>query len=394
MSEMKSARPQTVAAHAGRDPFSNHGIVNPPVYHASTVLFETMADMQRAPRPGETRYGRYGTPTTRALEEAVSAMEGAHATVSVSSGMAAITTALLAYVRAGDHILVSDGAYFPTRKYCDEALTRIGVETTYFDPMMGGDVASLIRPNTRVVFSESPSSLTFETPDSPAIAAAARAHGAVSMIDATWGGLMYFPAFDHGYDVTIHAGTKYVVGHADAMMGLIGCRDAEVEKAVRTMAHLLGQCAGPDDCYLALRGLRTLPLRLKAHWEAGVEIAKWLQSRPEVARVLHPALPDDPGHERWRRDFTGACGLFGVILNPAPREAVAAMVENMHLFKMGFSWGGYESLMIPTTPETSRTATEWTADGQCLRLHIGLEAIEDLIMDLTEGFGRLVAATK
>lgn len=393
MSETKSVRPETVAAHAGRDPFANHGVVNPPVYHASTVLFEKVEDLHRAPRPGETRYGRYGTPTTRALEEAAAALEGAAGCVSVSSGMAAITTALLAFVRAGDHILVSDGVYGPTRRYCDQALTRLGVETTYFDPLIGGAIAGLMRPETRLVFSEAPSSLTFETPDSPAIAAAARAHGATAMIDTTWGGLIHFPAFDHGYDVSVHAGTKYVVGHSDAMMGLIGCRDAATERAVRGMAQLLGQCAAPDDCYLALRGLRTLPLRLKAHDAAARDLAAWLEGRPEVARVLHPALPGDPGHGRFLRDFRGGCGLFGVVLKPAPAPAVAAMLEGMTLFRMGYSWGGYESLMIPTAPAEHRSATIWSEPGPCLRLHVGLEALEDLKADLEKGFERLALFT-
>lgn len=389
MTERRPRGLKTTATHAGRDPFKNHGIVNPPVYHASTVLFETVAELRKTPGPRDVRYGRYGTPTTFALEDAAAALEGGYTTVAVSSGKAAITTALLAYAKSGDHILVADGVYAPTRKFCDGMLRRMGVETTYFDAMIGGAVAELIRPNTTVLVSESPSSITFEVPDSRALTAAARAAGVTSMVDSTWGGLINFPAFDLGYDVSMHAGTKYVVGHADAMLGLIGCREADVEKRVRESSTMLGQNIGPDDAYLALRGLRTMPTRLRAHEAAGIAVAEWLQGRPEVARVLHPALPDDPHHAQFKADFTGACGLFGVELKPIPDAKLVAFLESLNLFGMGYSWGGFESLIVPQDPRTLRTAKPWTGKGPLVRLHIGLEDVDDLIADLREGFAAM-----
>ena len=258
--------------------------------------------------------------------------------------------------------------------------------------MIGEAVADLIRPNTTVLLSESPSSITFEVPDSRALTAAARTAGVTAMVDSTWGALIHFPVFELGYDVSIHAGTKYVVGHADAMLGLIGCRDAAVEKKVRGSANMLGQCVGPDDCYLALRGLRTMPTRLKAHAAAGIAVAEWLQGRSEVARVLHPALRDNPHHAQFKADFTGACSLFGVELRPIPDATLVAFLESLRLFGMGYSWGGFESLILPQDPRPLRSARPWTGDGPLVRLHIGLEDVEDLIADLQQGFAAMAAA--
>jgi len=384
----------TLLAHAGRDPEANYGIINPPVYHASTVVFPTLAALEESekdPFTGVT-YGRFGTPTTFALEEAVAALEGGYRAIAVPSGLAAVVASLIAFAGAGDHVLVADNVYAPTRlRACDLILARMGVEITYYDPLVGADIARLMRDNTRVVFLESPGSLTFELQDVPAIAAAAKARGAVVVMDNTWATPLYFKPLAHGVDISIQAATKYIVGHADAMLGVITTTEEHFETVKRT-AHALGHAAAPDDCYLALRGLRTLAVRLARHQETGLALARWLEGRPEVARVLHPALPDDPGHSLWKRDFTGACGLFSIVLKDFPKSAVAAMLDGLELFAMGFSWGGYESLILLVYPETVRSAVPWTASGPTLRLHAGLEDVQDLIADLERGLERLAAA--
>lgn len=381
---------------AGRDPEANFGIVNPPVYHASTVLFPTVAALNEAVRDPYNRiyYGRFGTPTTFAFEDAVAALEGGHRAVAVSSGLAAISIALMAFLRAGDHLLMVDTAYSPTRKFCDGVLTRFGVETTYYDPLVGAGIAALMRPETRVVYMESPGSLTFEVQDAAAITAAAHAGGAVAMFDNTWATPLLFQPFAHGIDVSIQAATKYIVGHADAMLGAIIARDEKTFHALKSCAVAVGNAAGPDDCYLGLRGLRTLSVRLARHADNALTLARWLGARPEVARVIHPALPEDPGHGLWKRDFDGANGLFAVVLNAYSDKAVAAMLDGLELFAMGFSWGGFESLILPAKPEITRTATQWDAPGPLLRLHAGLEDADDLIADLERGFARLTAAAQ
>ena len=388
----------TQLTRLGRDPKRQHHAVNPPVYHASTLAFDTVAAFETAMGgkfdKGNLFYGRYGTPTTFALEDAVAELEGGHAGIAVPSGLAAISCALLAFVRAGDHILVTDSAYGPARNICDVMLKRFGVETTYYDPLIGAGIAELIRPNTRLVYVESPGSLTFEIQDVPAIADAAHKAGVIVVFDNTWATPLYFKAFDHGVDVSIHAGTKYIVGHADALLGLIVTVEAHYETLRRTAMPLLGHTAAPDDVYLALRGLRTLSVRLERHQENGLRLAAWFEGRPEVARVLHPALPDHPGHALWRRDFKGASGLFGVLLNPVPKEAVAAMLDDLIFFDLGVSWGGYESLVRPVDPREVRTVAEWDAPGPLLRFHIGLESPDDLIADLEAGFARLNRAAK
>ena len=384
-------QPDTVLTHAGRDPSANHGVVNPPVYHASTILFDTMDDLAKgyAERYAHYTYGRTGTPTSNAFEQAVASLEGAHAAVSTPSGLSAVAIALDAFTKAGDHVLMVDTTYGPTRDYCDQVLHRHGVAVEYYDPLIGGDIGGLIRDETRVIFMESPGSLTFEIQDVPAITAAAKARGVVTMIDNTWATPLFFKPFDHGVDVSIHAATKYMVGHADAMMGVVCCATRDLFLAVKTQAHLQGICAGPDDLYLAQRGLRTMAVRLRHHQQSALEVARWLQDRKEVARVLHPALPEDPGHALWSRDFTGSSGLFSVVLHPCDRKAVNRMVDHMNLFGIGFSWGGYESLIMPQNPERNRTATTWQAEGPLLRLHIGLEDVADLKTDLAAGFERL-----
>jgi cysteine-S-conjugate beta-lyase len=381
----------TLLAHAGLDPFANHGVINPPVYHASTIVFPTLAALEEADRtPFEgTRYGRRGTPTTFALEKAVAALEGGYRSIAVPSGLAAITISLLAFLRAGDHLLMVDTTYAPVRRFCDTMLKGLGIETTYYDPL--ADPGPLTRANTRVVYLESPGSLTFEVQDVARAAAAARTAGAVSIIDNTWSAGLYFSPFRHGLDVSIQAATKYIVGHSDVMLGVITTNEAHFLR-VKRAASLIGSAAGPDDCYLALRGLRTLGVRLARHEQTALTVARWLENRPEVVTVLHPALPSCPGHEVWRRDFSGSNGLVAVILKDAPKPALAAMLDGMRLFKMGFSWGGYESLIIPFDPRATRTATRWPHNGPCLRLHCGLESVGELLADLDQGFARLAAA--
>jgi cystathionine beta-lyase len=384
----------TRATGAGRDPFAHFGIVNPPVYHASTVLFPTVAEMERISRApfDHVYYGRQGTPTTFAFEKAVAELEGGHRAVATGSGLAAIAASLMAFLRAGDHLLMVDSAYSPTRKLCDGLLRGFGVETTYYDPLVGAKIARLIQPNTRVVFCESPGSLTFEVQDIPAIAKMAHAGGAVVMLDNSWATPLLFEPFTHGVDIVIEAGTKYLVGHSDAMIGAIVTTE-EHYRRVKTAAAILGAVPGPDDCYLALRGIRTLPVRLARHQETGLILARWLKRRKEVARVLHPAFSDCPGHRIWKRDFSGASGLFSIVLaRPYAREALARMLDGMELFKMGYSWGGYESLILPADPSPFRTAVPWAAPGPLIRLHAGLEDPDDLIADLEAGFRRLARA--
>ena len=382
---------ETRVTTLGRDPHRHHGIVNPPVYHASTILYPTL-DALEAPRtPDGYYYGRYGTPTTRALTDAVAALEGAAAGFAVSSGKNAITMVLLGLTSAGDHILVTDNSYQPTRDTASRVMARFGVEVTFFDPAIGAGIGALIRPNTRLVFVESPGSLTFEVQDVPAIAEAAHAGGAVVVMDNTWASPLFCKPMALGVDVSVQAATKYVGGHSDLMMGLV-TTTAELEAPVRAAYGELGGAPGPDDCFLALRGLRTLATRLERHQRSALLVAEWLRARSEVERVLYPALPGDPGHVIWRRDFSGASGLFGFVLKPVGRPALAALLDGLELFGMGYSWGGYESLLLPTDPRPLRTARPWSGDGQLMRIHVGLEHTDDLIADLEAGFRRMAAA--
>ena len=384
---------ETRLVHAGRDPQRDGGIVNPPVSRASTVLYPTLDAFARR-NAGDAkyravRYGAYGTANTLALADAVAELEGGAGAVVTSTGLSAATLALTALVGQGDHVLMTDSAYGPTRAFCDAVLTRFGVETTYYDPLIGAGIAGLMRPNTRVVFTESPGSLTFEVQDIPAIAAAAHRHGALILMDNTWSAGLFFKPFDHGVDVSIQAATKYISGHSDAVIGTITARTETLFHRIKDTTMAFGDVAAPDTSYLALRGLRSMAARLRQQQAAGLHIAEWLRGRPEVKRVLYPALPGDPRHAIWKRDFTGACSLFSVVLHTGNEAAVARMVDGYRYFKIGASWGGFESLVIPAYPAQLRTAVPWTDPGFVLRYHVGLEAPEDLITDLTEGFERL-----
>jgi cystathionine beta-lyase len=387
---------ETKLVVAGRDPENNHGIVNPPVYHASTVLHPTLAhlDQSRINREQGVRgvyYGRMGTPTNFSLEDMVCAIEGGDRCIIYPSGLAAIAAAMLSFLKAGDHILMVDSVYGPSRRFCNNLASRFDVSTTYYDPAIGAGIAELIQDNTRIVYVEAPGSQTFVMQDIPAIAEAAHAKGCTVMMDNTWASPLYCKPFTLGVDVSIQAGTKYIVGHSDVMIGT-ACANKEAWPALETTTRMLGQTAGPDDIYLAQRGMRTLSVRLKQHWESGVKVAEWLRGQDMVECVMHPALPDDPGHELWKRDFLGASGLFGITLKPCPRSAIAALVDDLELYGMGASWGGFESLILPTDPNSMRSVTPWPYEGQCMRLHIGLEDPDDLIADLKAGFKRLQAA--
>jgi cysteine-S-conjugate beta-lyase len=383
-------RPETRLVTGGRDPFAHFGFVNTPVYHGSTVLAKSAEDYLA--HRGRYLYARRGTPTSEALEGALREIEGPNC-VGVSllpSGLAAISFALLSALRAGDHVLMTDSAYGPTRTFCDTVLTRYGISTSYYDPLVGAGIAALMRDNTRAVFVEAPGSLSFEMQDIPAIAEVAHGRGAVVIMDNTWATPLFFPALDRGVDLSIQAGTKYIGGHSDVMLGVVAAN----EKAYRDLKHVVGEsgvCVGPDDMYLGLRGLRTLAVRLERHHQSGLAVARWLEGRPEVARVLHPGLDNDPGHAIFKRDFSGACGLFAVVFKPMPDKAAHAFVNALSLFGIGASWGGYESLVIPFDCASVRTATEWNPGGPTIRLHVGLENVADLIADLERGFAAMAA---
>ena len=376
----------TRLVRAGREPSRQCGFVNMPVYRGSTVIFPTLASLEADDQ--DFSYGRLGTPTVRALEEAIAELEGGYGTRLTPSGLSAVASALFAFIAAGDEVLIADSVYRPTRRFCDHVLTRLGVKTVYYDPLIGGGITTLITNKTRVVFVESPGSQTFEVQDVPAIAKPAHAAGAVVILDNTWATPLYFKPFKHGVDVSIQAATKFIVGHADAMLGSITATE-EAFPAISRIHDELGLCPGPEDVYLGLRGLRSLGVRLARHQSSGLELARWLADRPEVARVIYPALPSDPGHALWRRDFTGAPGLFSIVLKPVPHAKLAAMLDGLDLFGMGYSWGGFESLILPFDPRAYRTATKWHAEGPALRLHVGLEEVEDLKADLETGFARL-----
>jgi cystathionine beta-lyase len=364
--------------------YSEHGIVSPAVYHASTILYPTYQALKD--KKQTYQYGRRGTPTSRSVEAAIATLDNGYASKVAPSGLAAITTTLLAFLKPGDHLLMTDSVYAPARNFCDTLLKNWGVVTEYYDPLLGGAISAFIRPSTRIVYCESPGSQTMEVQDVPAIAEAAHKAGALVVVDNTWSGGRYFNVFTHGGDISVQAATKYIVGHSDAMMGAVTCSEATWPR-FKEGYETMGQFAGPDDMYLTLRGLRTIDVRLERHMKSALLIAEWLKGRPEVDEVLHPGLPGSRGYELWRRDFTGASGLFSVILKPQGEEALGRFLDGLELFSMGYSWGGFESLCVPFKPH--RTARPWAREGTCLRFHIGLEDPDDLMADLAQGFERL-----
>lgn len=375
---------------AGRDPADSYGFVNPPIVRGSTVVYPNTADFLA--RRARYSYGTQGNPTIDALVAACNTIEGGAGTVVTPSGLLACTLPFLAFLSAGDHVLVTDSVYRPTRNFCETMLRRMGVETTYYDPTIGAGIETLFKANTKAVWTEAPGSQTFEMQDIPAIVAAAHARDILVMMDNTWATPLFFDSHKAGVDVSIQAGTKYYAGHSDVLIGMVSARTPELYKQLRASWEQLGIIIAPEDAFLTLRGMRTMAIRLKEQMPAGIAMAQWLSQRPEVARVMHPALPDDPGHAIWKRDFTGASSLFGFELAPVSMDAVAAMLDGLTLFGMGASWGGYESLVLPFDCKTYRTATTPGFKGPTVRIHIGLEDLDDLKADLDAGFARLRAA--
>lgn len=388
-SNPKSLSERTRLVLGGRRPADQFGFVNTPIYRGSTVLYPTYEELKARRQPYV--YGTKGTPTVRALEEAWADISGAAGAVLTPSGLAAIMVALQSCLKAGDHMLVTDSVYRPTRDYANTILRRFGVETTFYDPSIGAGIGELMRPNTRVVFTEAPGSQSFEMQDIPAIAEVAHARGAIVVMDNTWATPLYFPPHERGVDIAIEAGTKYLGGHSDLLMGLVTANE-RCWKALRETYDLMAVVPGPEDCFLALRGLRTMKLRLDEAGRQGLAMAEWLAARPEVKTVLHPAMPHHPGHAIWKRDFKGASGLFSVILHPVSEKQLAAFLDGLDLFAMGYSWGGYESLVVPFDCSAYRTATTWNPGGTALRFQIGLEDVADLQADLTAAFDRMKAA--
>lgn len=377
----------TILGHAGRSPALHSGAVNTPVYRASTILFPNLAALE-AKEGAKLRYGRRGTPTTHALEDAICALEMGDRALVAPSGVNAISVVLMSYAEPGAHFLMTDSAYGPARKFCEFTLRKFGVETTYYDPTIGADIESLIRPQTKLIWMESPGSQTFEIQDVTAICQAARRHDVVTAIDNTWSGGYFCRPLTQGADISVQAGTKYISGHSDLMLGTVACRAEQYERLRETYLRF-GVCVGGDDAFLALRGLRTLAVRMAHHHASGLKVAQWLSQQEEVLRVMHPALPGDPGHELWKRHFSGASGLFGFVMRSADRPALGRMFDGLTLFGMGSSWGGFESLLVPSNPSVYRSATTWSPGGQTVRIHVGLEDPEDLINELRRGFDRL-----
>ncbi|MEG9861351.1 MAG: cystathionine beta-lyase [Parvularculales bacterium] len=375
----------TTLVHAGTNPHAHEGAFNTPVYHASTILFPTVKDLE----DNQTRplsYGIRGTPTMRALQEALTELEDAHGAIITPSGLSAVTTALLSVLKSGDHVLIADSVYSPTRHFCAKILPRYGIDVSFYPPRIGAAISDLFRAETCAVFLESPGSLTFDIQDVPAIADSAHKAELWVLMDNSWASPLFFQPLHHEVDISIQALTKYVSGHADVMLGSIATNE-RAWTPVDNTHQALGLTAGPDDIYMALRGMRTLGVRLPRHQESALTVARWLEARPEVEAVLYPALESHADHDLWQRDFSGASGLFSVILKPRSARAVAAMLDSMAYFGMGYSWGGMESLILPVTPH--RTAGSWEVTGPMLRIHIGLEDSKDLIHDLEAGFERL-----
>ncbi|WP_430426836.1 cystathionine beta-lyase [Parasphingorhabdus sp.] len=388
-SKRPSKHPATQAVTGGRRKIWTKAVVNPPVWRASTHLYNNVADLREglnSNEDGNFFYGRRGSPTQWSLAEALTEMEpGAAGTMLYPSGVAAIACAMLAVLNPGDEVLLTDSSYDPSRSYADAFLKRMGVTARYYDPLIGADISNQFTDKTKAILLESPGSLTFEVQDVPAICSAAKTAGVTTLLDNTWATSRFFPALHYGVDISIIAATKYIVGHSDVMMGAVTTHKKYWTKIRRT-AQQLGQIVSPDDAYLAARGLRTLEVRLKQHEASALQIAHWLKDRPEVGAVLHPALPDCPGHEIWKRDYSGSSGLFSFALKDGDDRSRADFIDALELFGIGYSWGGFESLALPVDPEKHRTATKWSMDGNLVRLNIGLEHPDDLIADLAKGF--------
>jgi cystathionine beta-lyase len=389
MSEDETHRYMTRLSHAGRAGTNIRGFVNPAVHRGSTMLYPNMAERMKGGAERleqKPHYGTGGNPTHWALENVIAEIEGGTRCQVVSTGLAAVTVPLLAYVKSGDHVLMPDSVYGPARSFCDSFLSKMGVATTYYDPCIdAAGIEALFRAETTVLYLESPGSHSFEMQDVPALAAVGRRRGATVMLDNTWG-IHHFQPFRHGVHVSIQALTKYVVGHSDVLLGSITVASEADWERVRGTSLVLGQYASPDDCWLALRGVRTMGVRMEHQMRSAIAVADWLRGRPEIREVLYPALPGTRGHEIWKRDFTGACSLFGIVFRPdISREQVFAMAEALQLFGKGASWGGYESLALPSTGFLTRTATSGDLGGQAMRLHVGLEDVEDLKADLAQG---------
>ncbi|MEM5528696.1 cystathionine beta-lyase [Gammaproteobacteria bacterium AS21] len=377
----------TKLTQLGRDPDSQFGFVNAPVYRGSTVIFKTVDDLEN--NRSRFHYGTEGTPTISHLENAWSEIAGAAGTVLSPSGLGAVSLALLSTLKSGDHLLMTDSVYKPTRFFCNDFLKRFGVEVTYYDPMIGAGINELIKENTSTIFLEAPGSQSFEIQDVPAITAIAQSKGIKTIIDNTWATPLFFKAHEHGCDLSVEAGTKYLSGHSDLLMGMVSA-NAATWPALRKTYDNLAMLPGAEDCFLALRGLRTMHIRLKEVEQRGLVLASWLQEQPEVQKILHPAFEDCPGHDIWKRDFSGSTGLFSVVLDPKfDKKALANMLDNMTIFGMGYSWGGFESLVIPFDCSSYRTVTQWAPGGLTIRIQIGLENMEDLKFDLRDGLDRL-----
>lgn len=392
MSKVKSTSPSTLCSHLGRGPNPRSGFVNPPTTRGSTQLYPSLQEyIDSAPDsfdPNKTAYGIYGTETTRELEHFLSELDGAYASMVVSSGLNAITTSILAFVKSGDHILVPDNVYEPTRNFCDQFLAHLGVETTYYSPTVDNSIGDYLQDNTRILYLEAPGSLTMEVPDLSAIIEIAKKRNITTMLDNTWATSINYPAVNRGINVSLQAGTKYIGGHSDIMMGVISCDEAHW-LPLRETYSLLGVSVGAEETTLALRGLRSMPTRLRAHASSAMEIASWLEQQPEVSRVLYPALPSNPSYNNFNKNFNGATGLMSFELQPCSKQALHNMVDNMGYFGIGASWGGYESLIQAGNPARIRSVSEWPSSQTLVRISIGLEDVDDLIDDLAKGLVRL-----
>ena len=385
---MKKINKDTKLTLIGRKSFENFGVVNPPIYRTSTVLFQNTKELGKAikNRFNQTYYGRYGTPTTFALEKAISDLENGHKAIATSSGMSSISISLLSFLSNNDHCLISDCTYYPTKKFAYEILSKFGVKIDFYDPKNLNSLKKKINKKTKIIFMESPASLTFEIEDLSEIVKIAKKRKIITMIDNSWATPLYFSPINHDIDVSILAATKYISGHADVMLGLITVKNEKLYLKIKNTAVNLGDCPGPQECYLGLRGLRTLSTRLEKHRSSALKIARLLENNDKILKVLHPALPKNENYNFWVKYFSGSTGLFSFILKEKSKKKIYKMIDKLRLFKLGFSWGGYESLILPVFPRNERKISKLKSDGIILRVHVGLESADDLIKDLFYAF--------